>query len=118
MQFSDADVAKVVHEANRALQELLQTPGVPVSPPWEDAPEDQRRSAINGVRYTRENPDVTPEDSHDNWSREKWDNGWVWGEVKDPEAKTHPNLVPYSALPAGERAKDALFGAIVRALSD
>jgi hypothetical protein len=57
-------------------------------------------------------------DSHDNWSREKWDNGWVWGEVKDPEAKTHPNLVPYSALPAGERAKDALFGAIVRALSD
>jgi RyR domain-containing protein len=39
--------------------------------------------------------------------------GWRWGAVKDPQQRTHPNLLPYSELPPAEREKDSLFKAIV-----
>ena len=42
--------------------------------------------------------------------------GWVYGEHKDEQRKTHPCIVPYDELPAAQRAKDALFLANVRAL--
>jgi len=46
--------------------------------------------------------------------KQKRDDGWVYGEVKDPERKTHPCMVPYDDLPIEQRAKDTLFGATVR----
>jgi len=114
--FTKEEIAHVVHEANRALQSVIGDPGVPVSPPWADAPEDQVRSSINGIKFTFDNPDVTPEQSHESWLAEKLENGWVWGPVKDAELKTHPNIKPYSEIPAAEKIKDHLFLAIVRTL--
>jgi len=43
--------------------------------------------------------------------------GWVYGVIKDPAAKTHPCMVPFEQLPAEQRAKDLGFKAIVRALA-
>lgn len=43
--------------------------------------------------------------------------GWTYGEVKDAERKTHPTLVPFGDLPAGQQQKDRLFVAIVAALA-
>lgn len=43
--------------------------------------------------------------------------GWRRGAAKDPAAKTHPCLIPYADLPGCERVKDAVFAAIVRAMS-
>lgn len=43
--------------------------------------------------------------------------GWEYGPVKDPEAKEHPCLVPFSDLPREQQAKDFLFRAVVRALA-
>ena len=43
--------------------------------------------------------------------------GWTHGEVKDVEAKTHPCLVPFSALPVEQQAKDFIFRAVVHALA-
>ena len=65
-----------------------------------------------GVLFHLEN-EVTPEQSHVSWMREKTDNGWVYGEVKDPENKTHPCIVDYDKLPQEQRVKDHLFKAIV-----
>ncbi len=108
-----ADIARVCHEANRALQLLLGDDAV--SPPWDEAPEWQRESAVSGVREAVAG--ATPEQLHQLWCDFKVNDGWTHGPVKDAEAKTHPCLVPYEELPAGQKRKDHLFAAIVAALS-
>lgn len=50
------------------------------------------------------------------WMDDKLKDGWMYGETKDPEAKTHPCLVPFKELPIFQQKKDALFCAIVDAL--
>jgi hypothetical protein len=80
------------------------------------APEWQQDSAKNGVANRVANPNGTPADSHYSWLAEKEDDGWAYGEVKDPEKKEHPCMVPYQDLPEEQRIKDDLFIAIVDAL--
>ncbi|PZG20641.1 hypothetical protein C1J01_08915 [Nonomuraea aridisoli] len=106
-------VARICHEANRAVQALTNDPAP--SPAWEDAPEWQRESAVAGVETARSG--ATPEQLHESWRAHKEADGWTYGDVKDADAKTHPCLVPYGELPAEQRAKDAIFHAIVRAVS-
>ncbi len=107
-------IAKVAHEANRAL---CAAAGDPSQPPWEEAPEWQRSSAFHSVRFHLENPDAPPSASHDAWMQEKVETGWRHGEVKDADARTHPSLVPFEQLPPEEQAKDHLFRAVVAALA-
>lgn len=107
------DVARVCHEANRELQLIQGDPAV--SPHWDDAAAWQRLSAVEGVAHARAG--ATPEQLHESWCDFKRADGWVYGPVKDEDAKTHPCLVPYSELPPEQRIKDALFSAIVGALS-
>ena len=104
-------IASVCHEANRAY---CLTQGDTSQLPWTEAPEWQRSSAIMGVEKALEG--ATPEQLHESWTAQKVADGWVYGEVKDADAKTHPCLVPYAQLPAEQQRKDALFGAVVAAL--
>ena len=104
-------IAKTAHEVNRVFCESIGDNSQPV---WEDAPQWQKESAINGVKYHMKNKDTTPEDSHINWMKEKLKDGWVYGEIKDPEKKTHPCLVDYSDLPKNQQTKDHLFIAVVK----
>jgi hypothetical protein len=83
---------------------------------WDDAPDWQRNSAIEGIKFHLQNPDAGDSVSHDNWMKQKIKEGWVYGEVKDPEKKTHPCIVPFDQLPEFQQKKDALFRAIVHAL--
>jgi hypothetical protein len=48
--------------------------------------------------------------------KEKVDLGWVYGEVKDAEKKTHPCILPYDELPLQQRTKDYLFKQVVDSL--
>ena len=109
------DIARVVHAANRELQ-IVQGDPVP-SPPWDEAPDYQVREAIAGVQEVMRNPDLTAEQSHELWTARMRAGGWAYGEVKDPERKTHPALLPFTGLPAGQQLKDRLFIAVVRALA-
>jgi hypothetical protein len=102
------NIAKLCHQVNRAY---CQSIGDTSQPTWADAPQWQRDSAVNGVKYHLEN-DVSPQQSHENWATVKLADGWVWGEVKDPDNKTHPCIVPYNELPIEQRTKDYLFKAI------
>lgn len=106
-------IAKVCHEVNRAYCAAL---GDNSQPSWDDAPDWQRNSAINGVKFHHENPDAGPSHSHDSWLAEKKADGWKYGPVKDPVKKEHPCYVPYDELPAEQKAKDYIFGAIVKAM--
>ena len=108
-------IAAIAHAINAAY---CASQGDLSQPTWADAPEWQQQSAISGVEMHLANPDATPEQSHESWLEQKIADGWVYGEVKDPEAKTHPCCVPYEELPIEQKAKDYLFRAVVHALKD
>lgn len=107
-------IAKVCHAANKAYCEAF---GDFSQRSWEDAPDWQRQSAIKGVEFKIANPNAGDDAQHNSWLQEKVDAGWVYGEVKDAEKKTHPCIVPFKWLPLEQQKKDKLFGAIVNALS-
>ena len=107
-------IAQVCHESNRAYCSSI---GDNSQPPWESAPDWQKSSAIKGVQFHLKNPNAGPSCSHESWLKEKADNGWKYGPVKDPEKKEHPCFVPYDSLPREQRLKDYLFTAVVHALS-
>lgn len=105
-------IARVCHEANRAY--ALSSGETLVWPGWDEAPEAIRESARVGVRHALDG--ATPQQLHESWIASKLADGWVYGPVRDNDAKIHPCLVPYGELPVGQQKKDALFGAIVSAL--
>lgn len=104
------DVARICHEANRAYCAAL---GDTSQPSWKEAPDWQRASAIAGVQAILDGTCTTPVEQHEAWMAQKVAEGWVYGPEKDPEAKTHPCLVPYFELPLAQRTKDRLFQHIV-----
>lgn len=111
--FNHEEIARVCHEANRAYCTAL---GDFSQVPWDAAPEWQRQSAIKSVKFIIEFPHASPSASHDSWLKEKADNGWKYGPVKDETLKEHPCFVPYDELPVEQKAKDYIFGAVVRAM--
>jgi hypothetical protein len=113
-RYTDEQIAQVVHAANRALQ-YIQGDESP-SQPWQVESQEIRDSSAAGVREARKG--ATPEQLHEAWLVHRFFHGWTYGPVKDPDAKTHPCLVPYSELPESQQDKDRLFLAIVRVLSE
>ena len=105
------EAARCAHEANKAYCELI---GDNSQTSWEDAPEWQKQSAINGVKHIIANPYARPEDSHNSWLKEKQDTDWKYGPVKDLEKKEHPCFVPYGELPREQQMKDFVFNCVVR----
>ena len=106
-------IAKTCHEVNRAYCESL---GDTSQAAWESAPDWQKKSAMQGVKFYIGNSKATPEQMHESWSKAKVEDGWVYGEVKDAEAKTHPCLLPYKQLPTTQQIKDSLFIAVIRSM--
>jgi hypothetical protein len=106
-------IARVCHEANRAICEGSgETPYLS----WEKAPRWQGETMIKGVQFVLDNPGAPASANHEAWMQDKLADGWVYGPVKDPAAKTHPCLVPYDDLPFEQRVKDHVMRAIVKAL--
>lgn len=58
------------------------------------------------------NRKTSPEELHDDWVKSYEAMGWKYGSVRDPEAKTHPDMVPYDELEFLERIKDDVFVAL------
>lgn len=103
--------AQAAHEVNRTYCQAI---GDYSQTTWENAPDWQKDSAMSGVRTILDSGgDLQPSWQHDAWMKEKVDAGWVWGETKDANKKTHPCIVPYDQLPMHQQAKDALFITVV-----
>lgn len=107
-------IARIAHETNRAYCASI---GDDSQPSWDAAPDWQKQSALNGVRFHLEShakgETASPSASHDSWLEEKRADGWSYGPVKDPALKQHPCFVPYEELPVEQRLKDYLFSAVV-----
>jgi hypothetical protein len=106
-------IARVCHEAIRAFCAGLGDYSLAA---WDDAPEWQRRSTVDNVRFHLANPEATDAATHESWLRDRESRGWRYGPVKDEAKKEHPCMVPFAQLPAPEQAKDRLFRAVVHAL--
>lgn len=107
---NDEFIAMVAHEVNRAYCISI---GDDSQPKWDCAPDWQKKSAIGGVEFHMENPEATPENSHESWLLQKEQDGWSYGEVKDVDMKEHPCFCPYSELPESQKNKDYLFKAVI-----
>lgn len=105
-------IARAAHEANRAW---CLAHGDASQSPWDDAPPNVKASAVAGIQTALAG--AGPREQHEAWCRFKVADGWVFGEVKDAAAKTHPCLVDYDALPAEQKAKDGIYIAVVRAFA-
>ena len=106
--------ARIAHEVNRAYCQSIEDNS---QPEWAKAPDWQKSSAENRVKaHYDSNFTMTPEQSHESWLKQKVSEGWVYGEVKDAEKKTHPCIKPYNELPLEQRTKDYLFRAVVHAI--
>jgi hypothetical protein len=112
---SPFEIARVCYEVNRAYCAAL---GDLSHQPWEETTIELRESAHRGVLLHLQDSTLTPEKSHEAWMAQKLADGWVYGEKKDPEAKTHPCIKPYAELPQEQRVKDWLFKGVVASLRD
>jgi len=109
LQMNYVNIAKLCHKVNKEYCEAM---GDASQVSWDEAPEWQKNSAIKGVEMHLTTEGVTPEDSHKAWMKQKIDEGWKYGTVKDPEKKEHPCILPYFELPYQQKAKDYIFKAI------
>ncbi len=113
-RFQPKEIARVCHEANRALRANL---GEPAWASWEDTVAEHQESVLDGVNVALTNPALLPEQSHENWLAFKRAAGWEYGPKKSDALRLHPCLVSWSELPVEQRAKDTLFLGIVRAMA-
>lgn len=100
-----------VYEAARLQAMAMDAPIVPE--PWEER-EPAFRSQMLEVIDMMCGPDrkSSPEELHDDWVRAYEAMGWRYGPVRDPKAKTHPDMVPFDELGFREQIKDAVFVAL------
>lgn len=112
-----SNIARICHEVNKAFCHSI---GDDSQPTWDEAPQWQKDSAMSGVLGIISGEIQTPSDSHKSWLKQKEDDGWIYGAIKNPDAKppTHPCMVPYGELPATQQTKDYLFFAVVRSYID
>lgn len=103
-------LARVCHEANRAW---CSSQGDGSQPDWDNAPDWQKNSIMEGVRHHLTH-DADADMSHELWMRSKLEEGWRYGPVKDADSKVHPCLLPRRFLSPADRVKDDIFVAIVR----
>jgi hypothetical protein len=113
MKHTIEQIARVVHEANRAMQYNQNDPCP--SQPWDVETPELRERTINGVRLIRLGHSNT--EMHDAWCQALKEDGWEWGPIKNAAAKRHPCLVTYGDLPDNEKHKTELIRVIVTVLS-
>lgn len=113
VRYSLEEIARVCHEANRAMQRNLNEPGRSML--WDLESDFVKENTINGVRLIRLG--YSKEEMHAEWCERMQEGGWKWGPVKDRLKLEHPCLVAYRDLPSTQRHKTEVIRAIVVTLS-
>lgn len=100
-----------VYEGARLQAIAVDAPVIPE--PWQ-AREGPFKAQFLGVIDMMCGPDrkASPEELHDDWVKAYEAMGWRYGEQRDRDAKTHPDMVPFDQLEQREQDKDAVFIAL------
>lgn len=88
--------------------------GAPIVPePWPER-DELFRTQFLGILEMMCSPNrkSSPEELHDDWVKAYEVMGWVYGPIRDAEAKTHPDMVPFDQLDPREHDKDEVFVAL------
>jgi hypothetical protein len=104
--------AKFVYEGARLQAIAVDAPIVPE--PWDEREKPFRDQFLDVIEMMCHPTDrkTSPEELHDDWVKAYEDMGWKYGPERDPEAKTHPDMVPFDELEQREQDKDAVFIAL------
>ncbi len=103
--------AEFVYEGARIAAIAANAPIIPE--PWHERERDFRNQFLDVIeRQCGPDRCVSPKQLHDDWVVAYAKNGWTYGPVRDREARTHPDMVPYEKLGQLERDKDAVFVAL------
>jgi hypothetical protein len=106
-----------VYEGARLQAIAVDAPIVPE--PWEQRDEAFRNQFCAKIDELCEAKSLpTPEEAHDSWWRAYEVMGWTYGPVRDVQAKTHPDMVPFADLEQREQDKDAVFLALCEIARD
>ena len=109
---SKETITELVYESAR-LEAIWSKRSI-VPEKWQDRDEKFRNQMIDIVeKYLTMEQLPTPEEAHNSWNEAYLKMGWVWGEKRDTDKKTHPDLLAFYDLPQDERDKDAIFLALV-----
>jgi len=106
-----------VYEAARLQAAAVDAPVVPEV--WQLRDDSFRTQFVEVVdRYCAMDELPTPEAAHQSWVDAYEQMGWMYGPVRDPDARTHPDMVPFDQLEQREQNKDAVFLALVAIARD
>ena len=105
-------IAQIVHTAVNTFRLTI---GEEDLGTWENLDEDRKQLTRNAVTRTVEYPNISPEDQHEIWAKEKREQGWTYGAEKCPKNLTHPSLIPYEQLSENEKIKDKLVTNTIKA---
>lgn len=100
-----------VYEGARLQAAAVDAPIVPE--PWDQRGNDFQSQFLDVIDQQC-GPDrkSSPEELHDDWVVAYEKMGWVYGEIRDPAARTHPDMVLFDQLEQREQDKDAVFVAL------
>lgn len=117
VRLSSEDIAAHIWNSDALLDAVL-FPGRPdPDARWEDAAPAARIGLRGMVNALINDPELGARDVHEHWLRERREQGWVLGGVRDPVAKTSPDLIEWDDLDVVAKVKSDLTVAIVRALT-
>ena len=100
---------RVAMEAHKANNELRITNGEESLGSFTDQPLDIVTINMESIYAALHNPNLTAKDMHDTWMDNKAKDGWVYGDVKDADAKTHPLMIPFEQMNDIDKMKDQIF---------
>jgi len=105
--------AEFVYEAARLAAIAAKAPIVPAI--WHER-EEPFKAQFRHVIAKQCGPDHSndPSKLHDDWVEAYKMMGWRYGDVYNPEAKIHPDMVPFDELGRLERDKDSVFVSLCR----
>ena len=102
------EIAKFIYEATRIEAEWSNRSIVPEI--WKQRDDKFKKQFVNIIEmYLEKDKLPTPEKAHDSWVVAYEKMGWKYGEKRDVDKKTHPDMLPFNELPKDEKDKDSIF---------
>ena len=105
-------ITELIYEAAR-LEAIWSKRSI-IPEKWIDRDDKFRKQMVETIeKYLLMEQLPNPEEAHNSWMKSYFEMGWKYGEKRDTEKKTHPDLLPFHNLPQDERDKDAIFLALM-----